>query len=384
MALALALAVTLAARLAAAQVVTAPAMTEPTSSPAESSAESAAAAVDAPPKPSPPPATDTAELEAEQANLDKLRGLYDTAAGLLGKQHVVVTPVVFAGKRCTDGTNVFSCTTIENHGGIAGLVIMPLFGAGGGHGADFWPVIETDDVAAEFYRFDKQFRRLRDLVSKQLVLPDDQKAPPEVLQKRFDSLASAFDSLLKRDSQQDKYYAPDVKRLQDCFAAVVSAPVAGDDPSTPSDDPSKPKKTPANFCSDGMARAGKAGGWTLRQKLQLLDALWHEHDLLVDAVPPARHNFLIGPLAGVSITDRFGDILYGGGFELGWKQYLRATLSGGLRSSMHGKVEYGTMDRVGWWIGIGLSGQLGDQFVNGVIGAERVLGGNNATTSETK
>jgi hypothetical protein len=326
--------------------------------------------------------TDQSTLAKEEATIEQLHGAYDAAQSLLGAQHVLISPALFAGKRCADGNNVFSCSTVESRGGIAGLVLVPLFGAGGGHGADWWPAIETDDVADGFYRFDKNFRRLRDVVANKLELPDAQKESDQVLAKRFNLLAGVFESLLKRiqGNAGDGYYHSEADQLKACLDAISRAPVLPRQavPAQP------PNLDPQQYCAAG-ARAGTTPqGWTALDKLKLLDGLWREYDLLVDATPPARHVFLIGPLAGLSITDKFGDLLYGAGLELGWKDSIRFTLSGGLRSSMRGSVNSGNFDTVGWWAGLGLSGQIGDQLINSILGAQQLLGAPSSASSGAK
>ncbi|MDB4983648.1 MAG: hypothetical protein JWM82_4400 [Myxococcales bacterium] len=313
-----------------------------------------------------PPMTEEQAMQ-EEANVARLQGIYNLARTVVGGQHVVLAPVVFGGRRCASGNNIFGCMTPESHGGIAGIVLIPIVGFGGGHGIDLWPRIHTDDVADGFYQFDKQFRRMRDQLTSPLGLADGSKPSNAVLEQRYKTLASALDDALARMSHQESHstYHEDMEKMRACLDTLTSAPLLSQ--------PVKPP-VPAQSCQAGMDHVGVAAGWTRQQKLDNLNELWEEYDRLVDAQPLARHNFLIGPIAGVSITDKLGDLLYGGGFEVGWKQGFRLTAAAGLRSSMTGSHAYlANMDRVGWWAGVGLSGQLGDQLMNGILGVNRIF-----------
>ena len=83
-----------------------------------------------------PIAVGTEALEKEEKELDRLRDLFELARQTFGNDHVLVTPTIYSGHRCADGgANIFTCSNRQVRGGIGGLVIVPLFGAGGGHGA---------------------------------------------------------------------------------------------------------------------------------------------------------------------------------------------------------------------------------------------------------
>jgi hypothetical protein len=299
--------------------------------------------------------------------------MYDLARSAFGGQHVVVAPLVFGGRRCTSGTDIYRNCPAVSHGGIAGIVVVPLIGAGGGHSFELWPRVQTDDVADGFYQFDKQFRLLRDKLTGPLGLPDASQASDDVLLQRFNTLAPALDSVLARlsSSEGHSYYAEDMEKMRTCLALLTSAPVL---PAAPPTGPPRAPPTPAESCQAGMSHDGKPAAWTMAQKLSYLNQLWQQYDLLVDAEPIGRHNLLIGPLAGVSITDKAGDLLYGAGLEAGWKSAFRFTAAVGWRSSMSGEHLYlANMDRVGWWVGIGLSGQLGDELIDGLMGVNRIF-----------
>lgn len=311
------------------------------------------------------------QVALEDENIRKLHGMYDLARDVVGKQHVTVSPVVFAGHRCATGTNVYRCPTpVEGQGGVAGLVIVPLWGFGGNHGAELWPRVQTDTVGDGFRQFDRSFRRLRDAASGPLGLPAENQASAVALTGRFQARAQAFDALLTRliDTEAHAYYHDDIKHLRDCLGALTAGPVILGDAST-----SPAPVPPEQSCAAGIAHGGQARGWTAKQKLKYLEDLWSEYDMLVQENPVSRHNLLIGPLAGVSITDDFGDILYGGGFEAGFKDWFRFTAGAGFRSSMHGRVRYANFDDTGWWFGLGLSGQLGDQLIDAILGVHRIF-----------
>lgn len=307
------------------------------------------------------------QVELEDENLGRLHGMYDLARNVVGNQHVVVAPVVFAGNRCATGTNVFNCSTpVVGQGGVAGVVIVPLFGFGGNHGVDFWPRVQTDTVGDGFRQFDRSYQRLREAVAGPLGLPPEDLASGAALAKRFQVRAQAFGDLLSRLVDTDAYYYEDIQRLNACLDVLRAGPVITGEPSTNT-------PAPAQSCADGIARGGQSRGWTIKQKLKYLDDLWKQYDLLVQESPVSRHNLLVGPLGGVSITDKFGDILYGAGLEAGCKKWLRVTAAAGFRSSMHGSVKSANFDTVGLWVGIGLSGQLGDQLIDGILGVHQIF-----------
>ena len=313
------------------------------------------------------------QLAIEDENMAKLHGVYNLTSSIVGKQHTLVSPVILAGRRCATGENVFKCVPLEGHGGVAGLVIVPLWGFGGNHGVEFWPRVRTDELEDGIRQFDRSFRYLRNAAARPLNLPSEDDASQTALTKRFSTRTDAFSSLLSRllDDSSHAYYYEDIKRMKDCVAKLAAAqvlpPEAPTTPTTP--------MSPADSCKEGVANGGLERGYTLRQKLKYLEDLWLEYDLLIDTDPISRHNVLVGPLVGVSITDKLGDLLYGAGLEVGWRQWFRATLSGGLRSSMRGEAKYLNLDAIGWWFGIGLSGQLGDQLVDSISGVQRIIAG---------
>lgn len=319
---------------------------------------------------------DEAALAAEEERLERLQAIYSTARRVIGQQHVFATIVATAGQRCKEPGDraVWSCDRPESQGGLGGLVVVPLFGAGGGHGPDWWPVIETDDAAEGFYRLDRQFRRMRDALRARYHLPDGDRASEATLSRRYARLAEAFTQVLARmqgDANDPGANEDEMERLMDCLERLTAAPVLHRDGR--SSQPLEP--SPATLCNDGATNGQATRGWTLQEKLSLLDALWREHDLLVDASPLARHNFLLGPLAGAGLTGDSGDMLYGAGFEIGTQQAFRVTVAGGLRSDMRGPLALGTFDAVGWWAGLGLSGQLGDRLIDSWLGSGDVFDG---------
>ncbi|MEY4507996.1 MAG: hypothetical protein RLZZ450_118, partial [Pseudomonadota bacterium] len=96
------------------------------------------------------PASD--EPNAKQ--LDQVRELYDVARKALGAEHVILSATAYLGKRCAKGW--FKGCDKDLHAGVAGLISVPLLGAGGGHGGDWYPVLQTEDGARAFARFQRQ------------------------------------------------------------------------------------------------------------------------------------------------------------------------------------------------------------------------------------
>jgi hypothetical protein len=318
-------------------------------------------------------------LAVEEGQLDRVRELYDGARRIFGGSHVLLSAILQTGQVCVEtgrsAGNVFRCAGVRRSSGLAGLVLVPLFGWGGGHNRhwyrpDWWPVVQTDRAEEGYARFETQFRDLRDQMAGHLDLEPNANASGAVLARRFERLSTAFESVLARYSadHEDSAFYKDVERLKGCLGDLQNAP-------TLPEARREQASTPLEACGRAVHEPEAAvAGWTLAQKLRLLRRLWREFDLLSDAQPLRRHNLLIGPLSAIPITEGAGTILYGVGMELGTRDSFRLTLGGGLRSSMGGPNYQLGFDAAGWWAGVGLSGELSDGLINAAFGAQAYFG----------
>ena len=152
---------------------------------------------------------------------------------------------------------------------------------------------------------------------------------------RFRQQAEAFETILEQDKFRDDWLFNRAHELEQCLEELRGAITL-----------------------------------TPPQKIELLDKLFEEYERLRNIVPAARHTILLGPLGGIPLsnTDEF---LYGFGAELGWARF-RLYLAGGFRSDY--KARYG-VNAVGWWGGIGLSGEFGDDLVHAIVGASEAARG---------
>lgn len=100
--------------------------------------------------------------------------------------------------------------------------------------------------------------------------------------------------------------------------------------------------------------------------LQQLEALWREYELLSNRPRSGRQNYLLSIMGGAPIyestTAHVNDLFVGVGLEVGGEA-LHMYLGAGMRADW---------DRpwrpVGSWVGLGISGQLGENLIYGLKG----------------
>ena len=273
------------------------------------------------------------QLEQENKAYDSVLSTYHTARRLFGEDHVVLTAIAFTGGRCKAGKAPWDCPRkLDYDTGVAGLIAVPLLGYGASWGWDWFPVLQTEEEAQAYERFSRQARAYQKLAY--AVTPRDTKAIPD---EREGSLELAFRrsvELLRQTLLQarddDKRYFKEVGSLLGCLERLEG-----------STDP-------------------------LSRRQAQLDAMWNEYQLLSGNLPQRRHGFLLGPAMAIQLNDPF-DYLYGLSAELG-RPWARLMVTGGLRATTSSLA----FRPVGWYVGLGLSGELADDLVNLITGASKV------------
>jgi hypothetical protein len=104
---------------------------------------------------------------------------------------------------------------------------------------------------------------------------------------------------------------------------------------------------------------------------KLLTTYWSK--LPKDESVTKRHAFLLGPTIGIPVTENPSDVVLAGAlFETGYK-WFRMSFTAGA------KLRYKSIEETpGWFAGIALSGQLGDDLthlLNGGLSAARAVSG---------
>src|SRR5688500_3380173 len=89
-------------------------------------------------------------------SLERLTKLYEVAQRAVGGEHIMLTATLYVGELQPERAVL--------EGGAAGLITLPLFGAGSGHGADWYPVLATEDSSDAFRRFQAEIERYTGLV----------------------------------------------------------------------------------------------------------------------------------------------------------------------------------------------------------------------------
>lgn len=280
------------------------------------------------------PVTDgESEADFYATQLERLRADYKKARALFGQDHVSIFPMIYAGRRCSDGSNgLFSGCDRATMSGVGAVIFVPVAGFGGGHGADWWPVLNTATEAEAFFRFEQRARKaVRVMAALSIAEPD----VPTLVHYRV--LATAFEDVLRRDIEEGGHADYRSRELLECLLQLTA--------------------------SDANAA----------EKVQSLDDLWREYVLLNGKQTyKRRHNLLVGPSYTVPLTEKITDLyLLGVSVEFGDEAWA-VSLSGGLRN----RYTAGTpvADAEGWYAGIGLSGELTEDLLDMLSGASAAAG----------
>jgi hypothetical protein len=293
----------------------------------------------------------SAELDQEETahgNLDQIHAQYRLVRKLFGGEHAVLTAVAFGGRRCStaDGSahSIFGqsgCLT-ETRAGVAGIVMVPLLGVGGGHRATFWPVVQTDDEVQSFLRFQHSVSLHADALDATWAVYGanedalDLKAAKD-LAARAVAFRESLKELLNREIATKGAHADLAEKFLKCLAQLEEAHLLA------------------------------ALEW------DRLVHLWQEYVGIIgsgDAIT-RRPNLLLGPFIGAPVTEDPRKLaLYGAAAEIGG-QGFRVTLGGGLTADYSATFVPAT----GWFAMLGLSGEWGDDLLHYLSGARDAAAG---------
>jgi hypothetical protein len=222
--------------------------------------------------------------------------------------------------------------------------------------------VQTDSLAEYYRAFESQARDLQAVVVKETT----QKAQdPNTDQRYFESLDKLLTSLLVADREDDD-----------------QRPVSGcSEPDTTSDTFMSNLASKTNDllpCLQQIETNVASGKWTATVGVEHIAALWNEYELLENKPRRQRQIYLFGPAAGLPIWESNrnpNDLLWGLALEAGTATF-RLMVAAGYRTDWDDPFcKPVGICRIGWWAGIGLSGQLADDLFNKVSGVPSAMSG---------
>lgn len=267
-----------------------------------------------------------AASQAEDAvdEAKRMRQAYRTARQLFGEEHVILTASVYYGRNCPDSSGE-DCA----RAGVAGILGLAWAGFGGNHKAQFLPRLQTEDESVAFMRFEQTARDLSETMSHAAEIADSPSVQEQVaIRGQFDTMADTFRDVLEREIEEDGKRSEEAQLLLECLEQLERAP----------DDP--------------------------QDKLNQLDALWHQYELLYGPeYRVRRHTVLLSTAVGLPFDNSIDEIILLApvAMEIGSSGW-GVTLTGGP------SVRYRD-GNVGYWLGLGFSGEMSSDLVNSLNGA---------------
>lgn len=313
-------------------------------------------------------------MEKDLEGLDKIRRTYQEARKRLGGEHVLLTATVYASRTCSDNVAFYfdkDCLKAEWSGGVAGLVALPLWGLGGGHGSDWYPVLHTEEESRTFETFERRVRNLaatsptlEALLQGKVVDVSDSS-----LEQLSRELLETVNALTRRAINDDASYYEAAIALSGCVQKVL---LAGEDVQL---------TVPSGFEDALAAIAGSdlktecekaLGAVKLTDRIKKARDLVREYFKLVGIGEArgslSRHNFLIGPAVGFPVTENPTNIaLWGVAAEAGARDSLRLGVAGGFVAAYEAPLA----PMQGVFVGLSLSGEYGDDLVHFIGKAAR-------------
>jgi len=307
------------------------------------------------------------------ANLNKVAKLYDGVQRAVGSEHVLLTLAAYAGER-GHATQVTA--------GVAGMVTLPLLGMGGSHGlADWYPVLDTHDSSAAFAKFSEKVGDYVELVDNVNSLSANHPS--------FKVLFKAAVTMARQADDADAKEWQSARALKLCLEDIAKvlghgSEVVADDALRWANEEEIAEGTPAKPIIDectkvikavknDVAKAKTAANQVGEGFQKLKDLLSkYRATATADRTLTTRHNLLFGPSIGIPMTSDPTDLLLAGGLlELGAGRFFRLAATGGIQ------FEYGDPGKTpGWFAGLALSGELGDDLFHlingGLAGARKV------------
>lgn len=300
----------------------------------------------APVTPPPAPVTDD--------QLNKFKSIYNSATKIFGDEHTVISPSFFYA---TDLKGRLGAVG-SHQGGVSAVLLVPLWGLGGGHGSDWWPVIVSSDETKIYQSF------LDEVAQYQAAKTN---APADIQNAK--TVATQF----KTGTAWDKTQQIAVARQLFCQEEV--------DP-TPTFSSSTLYHAIKVFCQSFSATpslateqptATAAAAKTVAATTTVTDELDKQvKNGQMNALVPRRQNLLFGPSLGIPLTNNPTDIFQlGASAEIGGGD-LRFMASGGLVGRYSGPT-YKDIFAAGWFVGIALSGELGDELFHYFNGGSNLM-----------
>jgi hypothetical protein len=298
--------------------------------PADKKAQPASATREEAPPACKPATTDAdtfAVTKSEQ--LDKFQKVFDGATKLFGDEHTIISPLFYysgdiEGRLQAGG---------KYQAGISATLLLPLLGFGGGRGADWWPVVTTDDGSKIYESFLKELKQYQDAV-------DNVQTVSEMkvdLQWKLDAHTLALAKQLI--CHEDLYPTGFKKEWIDALCG------SSNDANAAADSKREAVKTTAEAIKTGVA-----------------------------PLVPKRHLLLLGPSLSIPLTKNPLNIFqYGAAVEVGRGDF-RLIATGGLvgRYDRAGD-DYKSVFVAGWYAGLALSGQIGDRLFHLFNGGSELL-----------
>lgn len=282
---------------------------------------------------SPERAASPSESDVYTEGLQRLRADFTKARELFGERHVSLFPMFYAGRGCEDKSNALfaseKCPTMSQSG-LAGVIFIPLLGAGGGHGADWWPVLNTEDEGQAFKTFEDRVDRL-------LTAMESLASKGSVNETHYQLLAAVVKDIVNRDVVQQSYSSEESETLEKELNETTSS------------------ATTRSACDP-------------KCRLSELKTLWEKYRLRSKGdLYKRRHNFLLGPSYGLPLTEDVTRVyLLGVTAEVGGSAW-GVSANAGLRYQFD--AGFPIKDAQGWYVGLGLSGELTDDLLDLFNGA---------------
>jgi hypothetical protein len=282
--------------------------------------------------------------------LDKFQQVYEDATKIFGSEHTVISPSLFVAN---DIKGRLSATD-KRQTGVAGTLMLPLIGIGGGHGRfDWWPVLVTSDETQIYQSFLTQLDQYQQAESNIIALGGN-----------IDAIAhtkwNVQNLLLAKQLFCQEEVDPELPPAgQDVIKKLCSDPtfttITPTTTTTTNSDNTTSQVTTINPTADQQT---------------VIDAV--SMGAKSGAVKLERHNFLIGPSLGIPITQNPTDIFqFGASAEIGDEEF-RIMASGGLVGRYQG-ANFKDVLAAGWFVGVALSGQIGDELFHYFNGGSNLL-----------
>jgi hypothetical protein len=320
-----------------------------------------------PPTPSGPTANvvgNDAVAESALSGMEETRKVYEQARKLLGGEHVMLTAMAYVSRSCAGGERFFfddACSVEPATGAVAGIVSVPLWGVGGEHGSDWFPVLHTDEETDAFGKFEARVDDYLNAVRAVTTGSGLPELPSETQQRLYRELLRTVDALTRRADEDDASYFEVARSVRNCVKRLL-----GKDLTPEEIDAEPPSQSVAEYT--WLQRCEKAKADLQQEFPKFDDRLMHAVETVrtyvrfVTAKPAlTRHNFLIGPALGFPVTrDPTETLLWGVAAEVGWRDALRLGFGTGFVLAYDAPVA----PMSGFYAGIALSGALGDQLVH--------------------